>query len=480
MSDAPVIVWFRRDLRLADNPALAAAVETGAPIIPLYVLDGSAALRPLGAASLWWLDKSLRALDADLRSRGSRLILRRGAAETVIPDLARETGATAVHRNRLWDPGLPQRDAALQEALGDEGVEALSFNAALLLEPGKLTTKTGGTYSVFTPFWRAARAAIRLPAPTRAPDKMTAPEAWPASDALEDWRLHPDHPDWSAGFDVWSPGEDGAHERLHLFIEDGLRDYARGRDTPSLEGSTRLSPHLHWGEISPAQVWRSVQAAVAIGEAQDAQADKLFSEMAWRDFNHHLLAVRPTLADQPVKAPFARMPWRSDAVEFRAWTRGRTGYPIVDAGMRQLWETGWMHNRVRLIAASFLVKHLLHDWREGERWFWNTLVDADAANNAANWQWVAGSGVDAAPFFRIFNPTTQGERFDPDGLYVKRWAPELANVPAKVIHQPWAADPMLLSRAGVKLGRDYPLPIVDHAAARARALDALRGLRDVA
>ena len=476
---APVIVWFRRDLRLADNPALHAAVETGAPVIPLYVLDESPSLRPLGGAHRWWLDKSLRALAADLQARGSPLILRRGPAEEVLPALVRETGAGAVHWNRLYDPGLTERDAELQETLGNLGVEALSFKAHLLIEPGELRTKTGNLYGVFTPFWRAARAQLTVADALPAPEQLTPPAQAPASDDIDAWRLHPTKPDWSTGFD-WTPGETAARERLHTFVDGALAQYSRGRDSPSEDGSSRLSAHLHWGELGPAQVWRCVQHAAASGGVAEVQAEKLLSELAWREFNHQLLAARPDLATEPVKAPFARFPFRTAPAELRAWTRGQTGYPIVDAGMRQLWTTGWMHNRVRLVTASFLVKHLLIDWREGERWFWDTLVDADPANNAANWQWIAGSGFDAAPFFRIFNPVAQGEKFDPDGAYVKRWVPELARLPASVIHRPWEADSDWLNRAGVKFGRTYPRPIVDHAAARERALSALRGLKSAA
>lgn len=478
MSDAaPVIAWFRRDLRLADNPALSAAAETGRPVVPLYVLDESEVVRPLGGAHEWWLDKSLRALADACRASGSPLILRRGPAEQVVADVAREAAAGEVYWNRLYDPGVPARDHALQEALGAAGVEALTFNASLLIEPGELTTKTGGIYGVFTPFWRAARAAIRVPDALPAPDRLSPPADPLGSDDLDGWRLHPTRPDWSTGFD-WTPGEAAGTARMQAFVDGALGAYALGRDAPAEDGSSRLSPYLHWGELGPRQVWRCVQAASASGRVAEHQADKLLAELAWREFNHHLLAQHPDLATRNIKRPFDRMPWRSSPGDLRAWTAGRTGYPVVDAGMRQLWQTGWMHNRVRLITASFLVKHLLIDWRAGERWFWDTLVDADEANNAANWQWIAGSGVDALPFFRIFNPVLQGEKFDPAGDYVRRWVPELSQLPAKVIHQPWTADTDLLGRAGVKLGRTYPPPMVDHAAARARALEALRGLSD--
>ncbi len=474
---APVIIWFRRDLRLADNPALAAAVETGAPVIPLYLLDESPVVRPFGGAHQWWLDKSLGALAAACRALGSPLVLRRGPAEQLIPELARELGARGVYWNRLYDPGLPARDDALQSALEDAGVEALTFNASLLIEPGALKTKTGGVYAVFTPFWRAARSAIHVPDALPAPKRLRPPAEAIVSDDLEAWRLHPARPDWSTGFD-WTPGEAAGRDRLHAFVQGALGGYSRGRDAPAEDGSSRLSTYLHWGEVGPGQIWRCVHEAAASRRVDENEADKLLAELAWREFNHHLLAQHPDLATRPIKRPFDRMPWRRAPGDLSTWTAGRTGYPVVDAGMRQLWRTGWMHNRVRLITASFLVKHLLIDWREGERWFWDTLVDADEANNAANWQWIAGSGVDASPFFRIFNPVLQGEKFDREGDYVRRWVPELSQLPAKVIHQPWRADADLLGRAGVKLGRSYPRPMVDHAAARARALDALRGVGD--
>jgi deoxyribodipyrimidine photo-lyase len=310
------------------------------------------------------------------------------------------------------------------------------------------------------------RAGSALPPPSQLP----APERWPQSEALDSWKLRPRNPDWAKGFHIWSPGEAGAAEQLERFLEHRLTGYARDRDRPDLPGTSRLSPHLHFGEISPAQAWRAVAGAVARGAAPSADGEAYLRELGWREFCRHLLFHFPDLPSQPWRTEFERFPWRSDAAGLRAWQRGETGYPIVDAGMRELWATGWMHNRVRMIIASFLTKHLLLPWQEGKAWFWDTLVDADLANNAANWQWVAGSGADAAPFFRIFNPVLQGARFDPDGEYVKRWIPELARLPAPDIHRPWSYD--RLGPAGVVLGKTYPEPIVDHAAARARALEA--------
>lgn len=465
MSPGPVIVWFRRDLRLADHPALRAAAETGRPVIPLFVLDETPGLRAPGAASLWWLDKSLVSLAGALEAKGSRLILRRGPAAEAVMALARATGASKVVWSRLYDPKTLDRDADLETALRQAGVEAESFGGSLLVEPHALKTKTGGIYKVFTPFWNAAREAIGEPEPLPSPAALPAPAHWPPSETLADWGLHPTAPDWSGGFDGWTPGEAGARAALKRFVTLHLKDYAEGRDRPAMDASSRLSAHLSWGELSPRQVYKATRGS-----------PKFRAELAWRDFNHHLLYDQPDIAAINVDRRFDRMDWREDEAGFAAWTRGMTGLPWVDAGMRQLWSEGFMHNRVRMAAASFLIKHLLIDWRRGERWFWDTLVDADPANNPANWQWVAGSGRDASPFFRIFNPVSQGERFDPEGDYVRRWVPELARLPKRFVHAPWTAPPEVLAAAGVRLGETYPLPIVDLAEGRSRALAAFRSL----
>jgi deoxyribodipyrimidine photo-lyase len=472
----PILLWFRRDLRLADNPALEAARRTGAPVLPLYVLDETPDLRAPGAASLWWLDKSLAALSADLEARGSRLILRRGPAARVVRELCLDAGAQAVMFNALFDPAAAERDRELAETLRAHEIEVHRFNGGHLVHPDAVRTKTGGPYNVFTPFWRTARELVAETPPVPAPAALAAPVAWPASERREDWALHPTRPDWSGGFSAWRPGEAGAAERLAAFIDRALRSYSHDRDRPAVEGTSRLSPHLHFGEISPKACWRAVQGA-ARDEAPAAEADKFLAELGWREFSCAINARGRDLARENFDARFDRFPWRDAPADLEAWKRGRTGYPIVDAGLRQLWATGWMHNRVRMIVASFLTKHLLIDWREGEAWFWDTLVDADHASNAANWQWVAGSGADAAPYFRIFNPMTQGEKFDPDGAYVRRWVPELARLSAKAIHAPWEASAAVLEGAGVRLGQTYPRPIVDHDAARKRALAAYAGMR---
>lgn len=471
----PVVVWFRQDLRLTDNPALAAAVASGRPIIPLYVLDETAA--PLGGASLWWLDKSLASLDASLRALGSRLILRRGDPIHQIGEIIAATGAGAVVWNRLYDKHSVARDSALKSDLRADGIEAQSFDGGLLVEPWTVKSGSGDPYKVFTPFWRAARGVFVERPAVPSPERLPGPAVWPESDALADWGLHPTRPDWSTGFDIWTPGEGGAGAMLDLFLRGPVKAYADERNLPGVEGTSRLSPHLHFGEIGPRQVWRAVHAATDAGQAPADQAAKFLAELGWREFNHHLLFHWPDLPTDNFKPEFDRFVWRDDPASLRAWQTGQTGYPIVDAGMRELWATGFMHNRVRMIVASFLIKHLMIDWRAGEAWFRDTLVDADIAQNAANWQWVAGSGADASPWFRIFNPITQGEKFDPDGVYVRRWVPELAKLPNDVIHQPWTASEGRLVAAGVRLGRTYPRPVVDHPNARARALDAYAAVK---
>lgn len=473
-AEAPVILWFRRDLRLADNPALNAAAATGRPIVPVFILDPRAEGRVPGAAALWWLDKSLRSLDAALRNRGARLILRRGDSEAELRRLIAETGAETVCLNRLFEPEAWTRDADIAHGLREEDVEVRGFNATLLCRPGGVRTGEGRPYRVFTPFMKALLAQAQAPDHTTGPRRIETP-AGIESERLDDWNLHPSSPDWSTGFEG-TPGEAGAEAALEAFMEHGLTDYAEGRDRPGIAATSRLSPHLHRGEISPWRAVQRVREAAAEGRAPSAQAEKFVTEIAWREFSAHLLHDFPTLPDTAFRAEFDTMPWRDDSEALRAWKRGRTGYPLVDAGMRQLWATGWMHNRVRMVVASFLVKHLMIDWRAGEAWFWDTLVDAGLASNVQNWQWVAGSGADAAPYFRIFNPVTQGRKFDADGAYVRRWVPELARLPDRWLHAPWTAPAELLAEAGVRLGSNYPRPIVDHDQARARALDALKGV----
>jgi deoxyribodipyrimidine photo-lyase len=474
----PVIVWFREDLRTADHPALTAAVASGAPVIPIFVLDETPERRPLGGASRWWLDKSLRAHAAALEALGARLILRRGPAVDAVLAVAAEAGATDVHWHRSQEGFGRDQDARLAAALAEIDVQPHAHLGGLLTDPGALRTKTGQPFRMYAAFRRASAAKLDDAAPLPAPARLPAPAAWPASDDLASWNLHPTKPDWSTGFTDWTPGEAGAHARLTAFLAGQLARYHEDRNSPHVEGTTRLSPHLRFGEITEGQVLHAARLAAEADPGFAAAREKLTSEVAWREFHYHLLAHNPDMAIRPLRPAFEHFPFREDPVALAAFTARRTGYPIIDAGLRQLWETGWMHNRVRLIAASFFVKHLLLDWRLGEDYFWDTLVDADPANNPASWQWIAGAGVDAAPYFRIFNPVIQGERFDPDGAYVRRWVPELARLEPRDIHQPWKAPAKRLAAAGVDLGVTYPRPMVDHAAARARALAAFAEMRE--
>ncbi|MCX7357664.1 MAG: deoxyribodipyrimidine photo-lyase [Alphaproteobacteria bacterium] len=476
---SPAIVWLRQDLRIADNPALAAAVASKRPLVLVYVLDDETPAKwRLGGASRWWLHHSLEALVRDLNAKGAKLVLRRGRADAVLHELVRETGAEAVFWNRCYEPFAVARDKALKLTLGAQGVAVESFSGALMFEPWEVRTKSGEAFKVFTPFWRAC-LQVEMRALAAAPKKIKGWDGALASDGLEDWALLPTRPNWATGFEpCWTPGEAGALKALSAFIDQRLSAYAEGRDLMGEDGTSRLSPHLHFGEISPVQVRRSIEAAVLHEPALQRGADKFFAELGWRDFSANLLFHWPTLPEANWRAQFDAFVWRDDDAAFEAWTKGQTGYPVVDAGMRELWATGYMHNRARMIAASFLIKHLLIDWRRGEDWFWDTLVDADLGNNAASWQWVAGSGADASPYFRIFNPVTQGERYDADGAYVRRWVPELAKLSDELIHQPWIASEDVLAKAGVSLGKTYPEPIVDHTVVRARALAAFAALRE--
>jgi deoxyribodipyrimidine photo-lyase len=464
----PAIVWFRQDLRLSDNPALTAVADR--PILPVFVLDDAAAGRwAPGAASRWWLHHSLVALGAALAARGAPLLLARGSAEIIIPALAEAIGATEVLAGRLYQPWARDRDRRVAEALEATGRRLRLATSSLLREPARVMSGSGKPYAVYTPFAKAVTAMGEPDAPLPAPDRLHPVPAPPPGDALEDWGLLP-RLDWAAEFPaVWTPGEAGAAARLARFIDGPVARYAAHRNDPGLEGSSGLSPHLHWGEVSPRQVWCAVRQAMP---GDPAASRPFLSEVLWREFAYHLLWHRPEMPERPLRDRYADFPWQPDAALLHAWQRGLTGYPIVDAGMRQLWRHGWMHNRVRMIAASVLVKHLLQPWQEGAAWFWDTLVDADLASNSASWQWVAGSGSDAAPYFRVFNPILQGEKFDAAGRYVRRFVPELARLPDQYLHRPWEAPELVLRGAGVVLDRDYPRPVIGHAEGRRRALAA--------
>lgn len=482
-SHAPVLVWFRDDHRLSDNPALSAAAATGSQVLCFYMLDdASEGIRPLGGAARWWLHGSLNALGESLERAGSSLLLLRGSASAIVENVVRETGACAIYWNRRYGAAEIALDSAVKKRLTDRGIKAHSFNGRLLNEPWEITNQAGRPFQVFTPYLRAVRARPIKP-PLPAPRKFNR-GVWPSAIldqalSLAELGLEPSSPNWAGGLrQEWKQGEQAAQDRFARFLEKDLKGYAQRRDQPSQEGTSRLSPHLRFGEISPRQVWHAVMNAVAQKPDLEQDAEKFLSEIVWRDFSHQLLHFHPHLPEKPHISRFESFPWARDCQALRAWQKGLTGYPIVDAGMRQLWKTGWMHNRVRMIVASFLVKHLLTDWRQGEAWFWDTLVDADAANNAFSWQWIAGSGPDSAPFHRIFNPITQGETFDPQGDYVRTYVPELSGLPPAFIHKPWEAPPGTLREAGVRLGETYPEPIVPHGPARERALDAFRSLRD--
>lgn len=461
---------------MSDHPALHAAAKTGEPVICLYVLDEAVGRVP-GGAACWWLAQSLRALEAGIAARGGSLVLRRGPATKVIPEVARESGARAVYWNGIAQTPHQAVENQLTATLSRLGIEAQSFPGDLLVPPAAIRTKEGRGLRVFTPFWRRLLSLGDPPKPVPAP-KQLRPAPRIASDRLEGWNLEPRRPDWAGGLRTsWTPGEASARARLRGFLAQGVRDYVGDRDRPDRDGTSRLSPHLRFGELSPRQVWHATRFAAAEDPALVPGVEKFLSELGWREFCRHLLHDHPDLASANLQTNFDGFPWERGSKALAAWQRGRTGYPIVDAGLRELWVTGVMHNRVRMVVASFLVKHLLIDWREGEAWFWDTLVDADPGSNPANWQWVAGCGADAAPYFRVFNPQLQGEKFDPDGDYVRRWLPELKDMPTRLIHRPWQATPIELASAGITLGKTYPQPIVDHATGRERALAAYAKIR---
>ncbi len=464
------IVWFRQDLRLADNPALTAACKAGA-VLPAYILDDiNAGAWKMGGASRFWLLHSLKALNASL---DGKMVFLAGDASKLLPNLAKDVKASGVYWNRCYEPWHISRDARIKQSLKEDGIEAHSFNGSLLWEPWDVLKEDGTPYRVFTPFYRKgclSKAAPRAPLP--APDDLRLLSYNGMS--LSDLNLLPQKPEprWDKKMEAhWQIGEKGAIKALHDFLDNGLKDYKEGRDYMAGSNVSRLSSRLHFGEVSPNQVWH---AARHKGESEgwSKDLDHFCSELGWREFSHSLLYHFPDLPEKNLQSRFDAFPWDRNHEALERWKRGQTGYPVVDAAMRELWETGYMHNRARMIVGSFLVKHLLIHWRHGEDWFWDCLCDADLANNAASWQWIAGCGADAAPYFRIFNPVTQGEKFDPDGNYVRRFIPELKEMPNQYLHKPWEASPLILKAAGVELGKTYPLPVVDHAAARERALAA--------
>ena len=455
------IVWFRQDLRLKDNPALHHAAAEGYDILPLYILDETK-----GGASRWWLHHSLKSLGKEIP-----LVLKNGNPQDIVFELIKAEKIDAVFWNRCYEPDAIARDAEIKSALEAASVEVQSFKGCLLAEPWELQTGQGGFYKVYTPFWRALKAKIIPDTPLPAPD---ASYVNAKSDNLKDWELLPAL-NWADGFDeYWQPGEEGAIDKAVAFMESGLTEYKSRRDRMGLEGTSRLSPHLHFGEISPRQVWHAVQAFTVRNEMSDAEqnVEQFLKEVVWREFAYHLIYHVENFSTHAFRSEFDHFPWDDDPDALKAWQQGQTGIPIVDAAMRQLWQTGWMHNRARMIVGSFLTKHLLVPWQQGAAWFWDTLVDADLANNTAGWQWIAGCGADAAPYFRIFNPVLQSKKFDASGDYIRRFVPELSNLSDADIHAPWEASKERLEQAGILLGKDYPHPVIDLKFGRNRALAA--------
>ncbi len=502
-SGSPAIVWFRKDLRLADNQALLAARAGGRPVIPVFIWSPAEEGNwPPGAASRWWLHHSLKSLDADLRHLSSRLVLLPGPAPDALRNLAGKTGAGALLWNRRYEPAAILQEEAVMDAFdampaepdpesvargvqgplprrivpcrGRDGILLQSFNAALLREPWEIANRSGGPFRVFTPFWKSCLSLGEPAAPLGAPRKLESPGRMPSGLRLRQLDLLP-RTGWAGGLAAeWTPGRRGASLHLRRFLKAAMAGYEQRRDRPDEVDTSRLSPYLHHGEIGVREVWAAVRRHAAVrGQPGDTSGSEEFlRQIGWREFAHHILFHFPHTPERPLREELQGFPWRRDPDALAAWQKGRTGFPLVDAGMRELWNIGWMHNRVRMVAASFLVKDLLLPWHEGARWFWDTLVDADLANNTLGWQWSAGCGADAAPYFRIFNPASQGTKHDPEESYTRRWVPELAAVPDRWIHQPHDAPAGLLATASAGHGGDYPLPLVEHGAARQRALAA--------
>lgn len=471
MPPPPIILWFRKDLRLADNSALEAAIQAGAPVVPVYIWSPEEAggWAP-GGASKWWLHQALQGLADGWASKGGQLVLREGASLAQLRALIEETGAQAVYWNRRYESPLRELDAEIKRALREDGVEVESFNSALLNEPHTAATGGGQPYKVYTPYWKKVKD--RALDPLAEPDfgALCFPDSFPESVPLDDLELLPSIPWDLAFYDRWEATEAGAMQRLDTFLAGPVEEYDTARDRPDYDGTSSLSPYLHWGQIGPRQIAHKLTAQYDL-RAKGPQV--YLKEIYWREFAYNVLYHFPQTPDAPLREEYADFPWLHDAATLRAWQQGRTGYPIVDAGMRQLWQTGWMHNRVRMIVSSLLVKHLLHNWQEGAQWFWDTLVDADLASNTLGWQWSGGCGADAAPYFRVFNPIIQGKKFDPEGDYVRRYVPELKDLETDYIHTPWEAPASALKAAGIQLDVDYPKPIIDHKEGRERALAAL-------
>lgn len=477
MSDVEIF-WVRNDLRLSDQPALTAAADAGRAVVPVFIWSpDEEGDWPAGGARKWWLHHSLTAFAESLQDRGCTLIIRRGLAGEILSELVEETSAKRVSFNAHYEPAIRKRDRAVKKSLEEAGVEVKTFNPSLLHHPDAVKTGTGGPYKVFSPFWKSLQRTVKIPEPLGVA-KFEPYEETLDSDSIDDLKLLPKIP-WDEGFaKAWAPGEQSAQGRLGAFLKNGVADYKEMRNRPDVDGTSRFSPYMHHGELSPRTIYHAVENYVADHPEARKGADVFLAEIGWRDFAHHVLYHFPETAEEPLQQKFQKMPWKFDEDGLKAWQRGNTGYPIVDAGMRQLWATGWMHNRVRMIVGSFLTKDQLMSWQHGADWFWDTLVDADLASNTLGWQWVGGCGADAAPYFRVFNPMTQGEKFDPNGEYIREWVPEIAELPNKYLNRPWEAPDDVLDKAGVTLGETYPEPIVDHSVAREAALEALQATKD--
>lgn len=464
------MLWFRQDLRLADNPALDHARQAER-LIPVFIWDPEQAWASGGAQQVW-LHHSLQALSEALKAKGSRLIIRMGPTTETLKALIEECQVDSVFWNRCYEPASIARDTQIKSELQAQGLNVKSFNSHLLFEPWEIKTQGGGPYKVFTPFWKNCLSQERDFALAPEPRELPAVATQYASESLETLKLLPSL-GWDSGItEFWQVGEQAALDKLQDFLAQQVKAYHEKRDLPAIQGTSLLSPHLHFGELSPRQVWQAAQ------NCPTSEGKRVFlSEIGWREFAYHVLFHFPETVEKSMDERFEHFPWKPDNGELQAWQKGLTGYPIVDAGMRQLWQTGWMHNRVRMIVASFLTKDLLLPWQRGADWFWDTLVDADLASNSLGWQWAAGSGADAAPFFRIFNPVSQGEKFDKEGRYVRQWVPEVAALPNKYLHRPWEAPPLTLLEAGITLGETYPEPIVNHKQAREDALAAFESIK---
>ena len=479
MSESPVIVWYRRDLRIQDNLALNAALQREVPVIAVYIHDEPGEGRwKSGRASLSWLHYSLLSLADSFKEKKSELLIFEGDSLTVLNSLIAKTGATSVYWNRRYEPEIIKRDSSIKTELSSQGIDVKSFNGSLLHEPHTIANKSGLPFQVFSPFWKHCLTLDKDAAVECTTKVFKHYSGTLKGVKIETLGLLPDR-GWDKSFYInWTPGEVSARDRLKKFLSVSAAEYKDQRNFPAVAGTSGMSPHLHFGEISPRQIWKACLGLVA-GDFSSLNRGitHFISEVGWREFAYHLLFHFPHTPTKALRSEFNHFPWNDDAAGLKAWKKGMTGYPIVDAGMRELWTTGWMHNRVRMIVGSFLVKDLLLDWREGADWFWDKLIDADLASNTMGWQWVSGSGADAAPYFRIFNPILQAQKFDAEGVYIRKWVPEISKLPNTFLHQPWTAPLGVLESAGIKLGRDYPKPIVDHGEARYAALEALKKIK---